>query len=77
MREERCECGGFIRAESLDACDGPVALHVQSMTHQIWRGIREGRFPASGQWPTVRLDSGDLSRCFSNASAPARIRRIA
>lgn len=77
MRTERCECGGYIEAESLEACDGPMHLHVSSLTHQIWRGVREGRFPVSGQRPTVRTNGGDLSRCLSDASAPAVIRRLA
>ncbi len=76
MRRERCECGGWIEAESVEECDGPMHFHVASLTHQIWRGAREGRFPVSGQWPTARPD-GVTCPPFPSASAPAAIRRLA
>jgi len=76
MRRERCLCGGWIEAESVESCDGPMHWHVASLTHQIWRGVQEGRFPGSGQRPTAFVPR-DLSGLCDGASAPAVIRRLA
>lgn len=84
MRRERCLCGGWIEAESVEVCDGPMFFHVESLTHQIWRGVREGRFPGQREGSTAPRPAsralgsvGALDPDQASASTPAAVRRIA
>lgn len=68
MRTEPCLCGGVIYADTTEFSEVAVRLHNQSVAHQIWRAIRDGRLSAEG---TTSIATDDLSRLSGDgASSP-------
>lgn len=66
-RCESCVCGGVIYADSLEFSSVAVQLHNASVTHQIWRAIREGRLSAE---ETTTVAHRDLSGFSGDTSSP-------
>lgn len=60
-RCEPCLCGGVIYADSIEFAAVAVQLHNQTVTHQIWRAVREGRLSAEANTTDATDDLSRLS----------------